>query len=76
MPPRIRYSLGESAISSAKPEFIFEDQGWHMGHGDNRKSCSDPARSETLRISGSDLQGRYEFPQCPEQPNRAEQVKQ
>ena len=25
----------------------------NMGHGDNRKSCSDPARSENLRMSGS-----------------------
>ena len=32
----------------------------NMEHGDNRKSCSGPARSETLRMSGSDLYGSWE----------------
>jgi len=32
----------------------------NMGYGDNRKSCSDPARSETLRMSGSDLHRSWE----------------
>lgn len=37
----------------------------HMGHGGNRKSCPDPARSETLRMSGSDLHGSWEVSAVP-----------
>lgn len=37
----------------------------HMGHGGNRKSCSDPARSETLRMSGSDLHRSWEVSAVP-----------
>jgi len=36
-----------------------------MGHGANRKSCSDPARSETLRMSGSDLHRSWEVSAVP-----------
>lgn len=37
----------------------------HMGPGDNRKSCSDPARSETLRMLGSDLHRNWEVSAVP-----------
>ena len=37
----------------------------HMEYGDNRKSCSDPARSETLRMSGSDLHRSWEVSAVP-----------
>ncbi len=37
----------------------------HTGHGDNRKSCSDLARSETLSMSGSDLHGSWEISAVP-----------
>ena len=36
-------------------------------HGVNRKSCPDPARSETLRMSGSDLHGSWEVSAVPAQ---------
>lgn len=32
----------------------------NMGHGVNRKSCSDLARSKTLRMLGSNLHGSWE----------------
>ncbi len=34
-------------------------------HGVNRKSCSDPTRSETLRMSGSELHGSWEVSTVP-----------
>lgn len=34
-------------------------------HGDNRKSCVDPARSKTLRMSGSNLHGSWEISVVP-----------
>ena len=34
-------------------------------HGGNRKSCSDPTRSKTLRMSGSDLYGSWEVSAVP-----------
>ena len=37
----------------------------NTGHGDNRKSCTDPTRSETLRMSGSDLHGSWEISAAP-----------
>lgn len=37
----------------------------HTGHGVKRKSCSDPARSETLRMSGSDLHRSWEVSAVP-----------
>ena len=37
----------------------------NMEHGDNRKSCSDPARSETLRMSGSNLHRSWEISTAP-----------
>ena len=36
-----------------------------MEHGVKRKSCFDPARSETLRMSGSDLHGSWEVLAVP-----------
>jgi len=39
----------------------------NMGHGDNRKSCTNPARSETLRMSGSNLHRSWEVSTAPEQ---------
>ena len=35
-------------------------------HDVNRKTCSDPARSETLSMSGSDLHGSWEISSVPE----------
>lgn len=37
-----------------------------MEHDVNRKPCSDPARSETLSMSGSDLHGSWEISSVPE----------
>ena len=37
----------------------------NTGHGVTRQSCSDPARSETLRMSGSDLHGSWEISSVP-----------
>ena len=37
----------------------------YMGRGINRKSRSDPARSETLRMLGSDLHGSWEVSTVP-----------
>ena len=34
-------------------------------HGVNRKSCFDPTRSETLRMSGSELHGSWEISAVP-----------
>lgn len=34
-------------------------------HGDNRKSCSDPARSKTLRMSGSNLHRSWDVSMMP-----------
>jgi len=37
-------------------------------HDVNRKTCFDPARSETLSMSGSDLHGSWEISSVPEAP--------
>ena len=37
----------------------------HTVHGDNRKSCNDPAQSETLCMSGSDLRRSWEISVVP-----------
>ena len=37
-----------------------------MGHDVTRQPCSDPAQSETLRMSGSDLHGSWEISSAPE----------
>jgi group II intron reverse transcriptase/maturase len=37
----------------------------HTVHGDNRKSCIDPAQSETLSMSGSDLRRSWEISAVP-----------
>ena len=47
------------------PTTLLESEG-NMGHGDNRKSCSDPARSKTLRMPGSDLHRSWEISTVPE----------
>jgi len=49
----------------------------NMGHGANRKPCSDPARSETLRMSGSDLHRSWEISAVPGalRPGRAGKAK-
>lgn len=39
----------------------------NMEHGDNRKPCSDPTRSKTLRMSGSDLHRSWEILTVPAQ---------
>lgn len=43
---------------------LIESEG-NMEHGDNRKSCSDPTRSETLCMSGSNLHGSWEISAVP-----------
>ena len=37
----------------------------NMGHGNNRKACSDPARSKNLRMLGSDLHRSWEVSTVP-----------
>lgn len=39
----------------------------NMGHDDNRKSCPDPARSETLRMPGSFLHRSWEISAVPDE---------
>ena len=38
----------------------------NMGHDDNRKTCPNPARSETLRMPGSLLHGSWEISAVPD----------
>ncbi|WP_317920032.1 hypothetical protein [Cupriavidus sp. TA19] len=45
---------------SGMPTLLSEAEG-NMVHGDNRKLCADPARSETLRMSGSLSYGSSEI---------------
>ncbi|NHZ65811.1 hypothetical protein [Massilia genomosp. 1] len=42
------------------PTTLTNSEG-NMEHGGNRKSCSDPARSKTLRMSGSNLHRSWEI---------------
>ena len=46
------------------PTLLSEAEG-NTEHGDNRKSCSDPARSETLSMPGSLLHGSWEISSVP-----------
>jgi RNA-directed DNA polymerase len=46
--------------SSGMPTLLSEAEG-NMAHDDNRKSCADPARSETLSMSGSLSYGSSEI---------------
>ena len=46
------------------PTMLSDSEG-NMGHGVNRKSCSDPARSKTLRMLGSDLHRSWEVSAAP-----------
>ena len=46
------------------PTELYFSEG-NMGYGVNRKSCSDPARSKTLRMLGSDLHGSWEVSTVP-----------
>ena len=46
--------------SSGMPTFLGEAEG-NMVHGDNRKLCTDPTRSETLCMSGSFSHGSSEI---------------
>jgi hypothetical protein len=39
----------------------------NTGHGDNRKSCLDPARSKTLRMPGSFLHRSWEISAVPDE---------
>ena len=60
---------GRPAIEPRNQEFgmptmLINPEG-NMEHGDNRKSCSDPARSETLRMSGSNLHRSWEISTVP-----------
>src|SRR5437879_12073018 len=45
---------------SGMPTLLFEAEG-NTEHGANRKSCHDPARSETLNMSGSLLHRSWEI---------------
>ncbi|MDB5832254.1 MAG: group intron reverse transcriptase/maturase, partial [Caballeronia sp.] len=47
-------------ISSGMPTLLSEAEG-NTEHDDNRKSCADPARSETLSMSGSLSYGSSEI---------------
>lgn len=51
---------------SGMPTLLSEAEG-HTGHGANRKSCPDPARSKTLRMPGSLLHGSWEVSFVPTQ---------
>ncbi|SRR5437899_2575962 len=57
---------------SGRPTLLSEAEG-NTEHGVNRKSCADPARSETLRMPGSLLHGSWEISSVPEQLQRAGQ---
>ena len=46
------------------PTVSFEPEG-NTAHGENRKSCADPARSKTLRMPGSNLHGSWEISSVP-----------
>jgi len=46
------------------PTLLSEAEGY-MEHGANRQSCSDPARSKTLRMSGSLLHRSWEISFVP-----------
>ncbi len=50
--------------SFGMPTVSFEPEG-NTAHGDNRKSCADPARSKTLCMSGSNLHGSWEISAVP-----------
>ncbi len=50
---------------SGMPTLLTEAEG-NTGHGVNRKSCSDPARSETLSMLGSLLHGSWEISSVPD----------
>ena len=49
---------------SGMPTTLSDSEG-NMEHGVNRKPCSDPARSETLRMLGSNLHGSWEISTAP-----------
>src|SRR6187401_2919370 len=57
---------------SGMPTLLSEAEG-NTGHGVNRKSCFDPARSETLRMPGSLLHGSWEISSTPAAVGRAGQ---
>ena len=46
------------------PTTLLDSEG-NMGHGVNRKSCADPARSKTLRMLGSDLHRSWDVSAAP-----------
>jgi RNA-directed DNA polymerase len=50
--------------SFGMPTVSFQPEG-NTAHGDNRKSCADPARSKTLCMSGSNLRGSWEISTVP-----------
>ena len=60
---------GRPAIEPRNQEFgmptTLSDSEGNTGHGVNRKSCSDPARSKTLRMPGSDLHRSWEISAVP-----------
>ena|GEM_PF-3597248 len=59
---------------SGMPTLLSEAEG-NTRHGDNRKSCTDPARSESLRMSGSLLHGSREVSFVPAQAGRTGKAK-
>ena len=60
---------GRPAIEPRNKRFgmptTLSDSEGNMEHGVNRKSCSDPARSKTLRMPGSDLHRSWEISAVP-----------
>jgi hypothetical protein len=50
--------------NSGMPTLLSEAEG-NMVHDDNRKSCTDPTRSETLCMSGSFSHGSSEISSVP-----------
>ncbi len=54
------------------PTLLSEAEG-NMEHGVNRKSCFDPARSETLCTPGSLLHGSWDISSVPAAVERAGQ---
>lgn len=61
---------GRPAIEPRNQEFgmptLLSEAEGDTEHGVNRKSCSDPARSEPLCMSGSLLYGSWEVSSVPE----------
>ena len=58
--------LSREISESGMPTLCVKAEG-NTEHGANRKPCTDPSRSETLRMSGSLLHGSWEISSTPEE---------